>query len=89
MDELKKLRQKIDSLDSQLLALIETRINIVKKIKQVKQQNNLNIKDELREDKLLQNLIMQGETKGIRKEIITKIWKSLFELSYEIEKGEK
>jgi len=87
MDQLKKLRNEVDAIDDELIALVEARIGVVKKIRDIKKRNNFNIKDNEREEALLQELIKRGESKGIDKRIIIKIWKALFELSYQIERG--
>ncbi len=88
MDKLKTLRKLIDEIDNQLLDLIKSRIDVVVEIGSVKKDNNAEVVDEKREEEIYKRLVAKAEEKGIKPEIVKKVWKSLLEISYEIE-GEK
>ena len=50
MNELENLREKIDTIDKELIALFEERMNIVNDIAEYKIKNNLPILNQNRED---------------------------------------
>ena len=50
MNELENLRERIDTIDKELIALFEERINIVNDIAEYKIKNNLPILNQNRED---------------------------------------
>lgn len=88
MDKLKVLRKLIDEIDNQLLDLIKSRMDIVVEIGNVKKDNNVEVVDEKREQEIYDRLVSKAKEKGVKPEIMKKVWKSLLEISYEIE-GEK
>lgn len=55
-DQLKGLREKIDSIDSTILSLINERLNIGRKVGEIKQQAGKKILDQSREAAVYQNL---------------------------------
>lgn len=60
-DRLSVCRAEIDRIDDQILALILSRLNVCEKILQVKQEENLGIRDESREQQLITRLQAQVE----------------------------
>lgn len=56
MDELKKERKKIDEIDEKIAILLDERIGIVKKIGQIKKEQNIPIVDKAREYKIYEKL---------------------------------
>jgi len=50
MNELENLREKIDSIDKEMIALFEERMNVVNDIAEYKIKNNLPILNQNRED---------------------------------------
>lgn len=55
--DLKKLRNKINEIDNELLSLYLKRMNISKQIGQYKKEHNLPIYDQKREEELINNLL--------------------------------
>ncbi len=54
MDRLKKLRGEIDSIDDQILRLVEKRREIAGRIGRLKKQNGLEVYDPVRENKIIE-----------------------------------
>lgn len=54
MNELEKMRQKIEFIDQELASLFEQRMQVVKEVAHYKSQNNLPILDSHRESYLIQ-----------------------------------
>ena len=50
MNELENLREKIDTIDREMIALFEKRMDVVRDIAKYKQKNNLPILNQGRED---------------------------------------
>lgn len=88
MDTIKNLRRIIDKIDEQILDLIKSRMEIVVEIGEVKKHNDIDVVDEKREEEIYNRLVAKAEEKGIKPEVVKKVWKSLLEISYDIE-GEK
>lgn len=88
MDKLNSLRKLIDEIDNKLLDLIKSRMEIVVEIGNVKKDNNAEVVDEKREQEIYDRLVSKAKEKGVKPEVVKKVWKSLLEISYDIE-GEK
>ncbi len=86
MEELAKLRTEITQLDTQLLTLLAKRLQLVRKIGEYKKMHHLPVRDEKREEEILQNLTKKGENLHISQELIKSIWKSIFQEAYKLEK---
>jgi len=86
MKNLAKLRTEITQLDTQLLALLAKRLQLVRKIGEYKKMHNLPIRDEKREEEILQDLFEKGKSLQISQELIKVIWKSIFQEAYKLEK---
>lgn len=56
MNELEELRSTIDQLDSEIALLYAKRLEIVKQIGDYKRENNINVLDEGREQKVITNI---------------------------------
>ena len=56
MEKLLQLRENIDNIDNQILNLLKKRFEIVKKVKNVKKDNNLPILDSKREEKIFKDI---------------------------------
>ena len=62
-DDMKKLREKIDEIDSKLLALYEERMDVVRMIAKYKSENNLPVYDAKREDAKLDDVFASVKNK--------------------------
>ncbi|MCX7734730.1 MAG: chorismate mutase [bacterium] len=82
MEELKKLREKIDLIDAKLLDLLEKRARVAKEIYLIKQRDNIPIFDVLREDEKL--AWVGNYVKLFPKEAATKIFVEIFSATRKI-----
>ena len=57
MNELENLRERIDTIDKELIALFEERMNVVNDIAKYKIKNNLPILNQNREDIVISKVI--------------------------------
>lgn len=87
MDEIKNLRNLIDSVDSQILELINSRVDLVKEIGDLKKEKSIEIVDKKREQQIFDVILKQAKEKGLDETAVKKIWESLIELSYKVEGG--
>ncbi len=87
---LKKIRLKLDKLDTKLLGLIKKRTVLVDKVLQTKQHKN-QIIDKRRINKILSNIKKKSKRKKIDIEITRKIWKAMIRayIDYEYKNFEK
>lgn len=80
------LRKEIDTIDKDILSLIGKRFLRVEKIGKIKKKLKKPIQDKKREEEKIMELAKQGESLGIEKAIIEKVWKTFFKLAYKLEK---
>lgn len=83
---LEELRQKIDKIDDELVALMAKRFAVVKQIGDIKKQNNLSVLDKNRFLKVLENVKKKAEKYNISKDFIEKIYNEIHNYSCELEK---
>ncbi|HGF7587327.1 MULTISPECIES: chorismate mutase [Enterococcus] len=81
-ESLETLRQKIDTIDRELVALLEKRMDTVTKIGQVKKEGNQAVYDEKREQQVLDKVTKLLKNKGY-KETITDTYVDLMKHSRE------
>ena len=81
-ESLETLRQKIDTIDRELVALLEKRMDTVTKIGQVKKEGNTAVYDEKREQQVLDKVAKLLKNKGY-KETITDTYVDLMKHSRE------
>lgn len=86
MQDLAVVRQQIDEIDNQLLELIARRVELVGEVGFIKKQMNRQVVDPKREEEKIEELSKMGEKFKLEKKVIEKIWRTFFEVSYEIEK---
>jgi chorismate mutase/prephenate dehydratase len=89
--ELKKLRKKIDDIDNEILRLLNKRMEIVKKVGEVKNSSNTPIYRPEREKEIIERLSnLSEEEKGIlKKEHIEAIFLEIFAISRTLERSER
>lgn len=81
-ESLETLRQKIDTIDRELVALLEKRMDTVTKIGQVKKEGNKAVYDEKREQQVLDKVAKLLKNKGY-KETVTDTYVDLMKHSRE------
>jgi len=78
MDEINKLREKLDKIDLKLLKTLFKRNKITSKIKKIKKENELKLEDKTREKTILNRL---NSKKLISKKTLENIYKEIFKQS--------
>jgi len=74
INEIEKLREQIDELDTGIVELLSRRIEIVLKIKEYKKKNNLPVEDLSREEEIISRL----KTGNLSDEFIKDIYRVIF-----------
>ncbi len=84
--KLKKIRQKIDQIDKDLIFLLENRMALVKKVSEIKKDNpNICFVKAVREAEMVNNLM--NSTNKISKITIFQIWRQIISLSLQTERS--
>lgn len=76
-DELLLLRQQLDIIDSELLKLLSHRMDISKKIGELKKDNNMPIFQPLRWQQVLERQIATGKTLGLDEQFVDELSKRI------------
>jgi chorismate mutase len=85
LQQLNDHRKEIDTIDEQMLQLLEKRLTIVKQIADLKNQQNLPIKDAKREAVILDNIAVKSEKLGLDPELAKRFFRTVINLSVEVE----
>ncbi|MBP1357028.1 MAG: bifunctional chorismate mutase/prephenate dehydrogenase [Sulfolobus sp.] len=80
-NEISKLRNDIDKIDEEIVRLLKTRIELVKKIGEIKHKEKLPVADENRENEKLNNLVMLANELSIPTQMINNIYREIFKWS--------
>lgn len=83
--ELDKARIEINTIDKEIVKLLEKRFNLVLQIGKYKKDNNLPVYDEGREKKVIENCVNNLENNMYSKHIET-IYKQIMNTCKELEK---
>ncbi|MFW9847349.1 MAG: chorismate mutase [Candidatus Thorarchaeota archaeon] len=86
MLKLNDYRKDIDKIDEQMLQLFEKRLTIVKQIADLKNQQNLPIRDTKRESTILDDIAVKAEKLDLDPELAKRFLRNIIELSVEVEK---
>ncbi len=78
---LDELRQKIDSIDKQLLETLKSRMKISEAIGKYKYENNITILQTRRYDEVMNNRRKQAEEVGLSPEFVVKVYEHIHEES--------
>ncbi len=91
MEELKKLRKEIDNIDNEILKLLNKRMEIVKKVGELKNNTNAPIYRPEREKEIIERLTKLSKQQGgiLTKEEIEAIFLEIFAISRSLEKKEQ
>lgn len=84
MDEIEVYRQRIDTIDKNIIDLLVQRMDTVKKIGALKKQHNYSIENTKREDKILKRLYQIADNSLTRSQI-NLIFNTIFKVSKEIQ----
>ncbi|MDA3861405.1 MAG: 3-deoxy-7-phosphoheptulonate synthase [Melioribacteraceae bacterium] len=84
---IEELREKINSIDSNLIDLLAKRRGLSKEVILDKNDNKNPIRDEKREEELLNRLIKLGKEKGVEQHFLTKVFYEIIEDSVRIQQS--
>ena len=84
MNNLKKLRTDIEKIDDNILILLKRRFVLVQKIGAIKSRSRIRINNKERERQIIKRLT--NKHKYTNKEFITKLYKTIFKYSKNIQK---
>lgn len=81
LDILGELRQQIDVFDDALLDILEKRMKVAETIGQYKKDNNITILQPTRWDEIIRKVVLNGQVKGLSRELIDTIFKAIHQES--------
>lgn len=79
MSDLDDLRKEINSVDERILEALSDRRRLVDKVLQAKDRTKEPIRDALREEQLLANLISKGRNRGLDAHLVTRIFHEIID----------
>jgi chorismate mutase len=88
MNDLEQEREKIDRINSEIINFLGERMRSVKKIAEYKGKNEIPIRDEEREKKVLEKISNEAEKKSLDKKFVIDIFKKIIEHSVSEEEKE-
>lgn len=77
--ELDHIRQRITTLDSELVSLLSERRGLTNQVAETKIKHHIPVRDQAREEQLLIRLIKEGQSKGLDAHYITQIFHVIIE----------
>lgn len=84
-NQLQELRQKIDSLDGELLRVLAERTGVVKEIGNVKKANSLPFFDEKRWKEMLESRLALASKLSVSPEFVKELFELIHQHSLELE----
>ncbi len=79
MDELEKIRHEINSVDERILEALASRRKLAEQIIQAKDQLGKPIRDAVREEQLLADLIAKGRSQGLDAHLVTRVFHEIID----------
>jgi len=79
MDDLEKIRSEINSVDERILEALADRRKLAGQIIEAKDHLGAPIRDSLREEQLLANLIARGRSQGLDAHLITRVFHEIID----------
>lgn len=86
MEELHKYRDEIDRLDSEIILLLASRFEVVKKVWEFKKKNNMPALQNWRWQEVVDSRKKQALEKWISQDFIEKIWNEIHDYALYLEK---
>ena len=77
MNQIKRIREEIDKVDSEILKQLKKRIELILKISEYKKENNLPIEDSAREEEIISSM----ELTDLDEKFVRDIYKVIFNYS--------
>jgi chorismate mutase / prephenate dehydratase len=79
MEELERIRQEIDEVDGRILDVLAVRRGLAKQVIQAKDHQGAPLRDELREERLLGELIGRGRSRGLDAHFVTRVFHEIID----------
>jgi chorismate mutase len=83
--DIKKLREKIDAIDKEILDLLKERFALLPEVAEYKKENDLPIKDDAREREVINRAVERGKTRGLSSEFVRTLFEEIIEESRSIQ----
>ena len=83
---LDELRNKIDTLDDELVRILEERLGLLNQVAEYKREHHLGVKDSIREEMIIERLNQNLRGKDYQNEIIA-LMNKIFETSRDIQRN--
>jgi len=77
VNQIKRIREEIDKVDSEILKQLKKRIELILKISEYKKENNLPIEDSAREEEIISSM----ELTDLDEKFVRDIYKVIFNYS--------
>lgn len=85
-DELKKLREQIDSIDDEIVHLLSRRMDLVKEVGKLKKEHNVEPLDVKRLEELMHAKKQRAKLLGISQTFVAKLYKIIHDHSVKTQK---
>jgi len=82
------LRKKIDTIDENFVLLLKDRIELCKRIGEIKKENGLAVKDLRREDAVYLHIMAKALESGLDPQKVEAIFKQIIDLSVSVQGAE-
>ena len=86
IQELKRLRKKVDEIDDEIISMLGKRQSMVKSIGKIKKCNGVNILSAARERQILKRILLKGEKNKIDLEFIHRVYRVIFKNSRKVQR---
>ncbi|MCK9217960.1 MAG: chorismate mutase [Firmicutes bacterium] len=84
MEDIKVLRSRIDKIDDELIKLFENRLDIAKRIGDIKRKNNIKVVDLKREEEVIRKNVSMVKNKDYS-DLAQCFFKNIIELSKKVQ----
>ncbi|MBS7646461.1 MAG: chorismate mutase [Candidatus Bathyarchaeia archaeon] len=88
MEKIAALRQKIDEIDEKILLLLKERIEVSKKIGEIKQKQGIPVRDPKREEEKYKHISEKAAEFGLDAEDVKNLFQKIIDISIRIQKSE-
>ena len=85
MDELEDVRKEISSVDEKIIEALSRRRKLADRVLQVKDRTGAPIRDALREEQLLSELISRGRKQGLDAHFVTRVFHEIIDDSIRLQ----
>ncbi len=83
---LEDLRKEIDEIDHEILQILVKRVDVVKQIGELKNEQNIPVIDEQRREKLLQSITERAKVFHLSEDFVKKLFKEIHDHAVELQK---